>query len=286
MSNMLAIKNGMTVLGRQFVKHAPQIFMVAGSAGVVITGILTAKAAIESSKILEYKREDKRVDFINKMMETGKYEDVNDIPEELIKQASKLTAKEVIGSTWKYWIGPVTSGLATIGCNIGSERSSSMQNAALLTAYNANAEAFKEYVSKNEEVHGEKEHKKVMDEISKDHIQNAVIDETKIYNTGTGNTLIRCAYDGRLFYGDIDKIEKAARDISYDISANTNGLGDLNVSLNDFFDDIGYHDHTEGGDLVGFTPTNLLFIEWGSSYREDLKKAIVEMRFLNNPAPL
>lgn len=286
MSNMLAIKNGLTIVGKQFVKHAPQIFMVAGSAGVIITGVLTAKAAIKSSKILEYKREDKRVEFINNMMKTGLYEDESEIPEELIKQASKLTVREMVGSTWKYWIGPVSSGLATIGCNIGSERSSSMKNAALLTAYNATDKAFKEYINKNEEIHGEKEHKKVMDEISKDHIQDAVIDETKIYNTGTGNTLIRCAYDGRLFYGDIDKIEKAARDISYDISTNSNGLGELNVSLNDFFDDIGYNDHTEGGDLVGFTPTNLLFIEWGSSYREDLKKAVVEMRFLNNPAPL
>ena len=143
--NTLMISKGLSAAGKTFIKYSPQILTAAGCAGVILTGVLTAKAAIESSEILKYKKEEKKELFVRDMLQSGKYEKENDIPDELIKEASKLKAGEVVALTWKKWIGPISSGLATIGCNIGSERSSSMKNAALLTAYNATANEFKEY---------------------------------------------------------------------------------------------------------------------------------------------
>lgn len=285
MASQIIVSNGLKTLGRQIAKNAPRILTFAGVAGVIMTGAFAAKAALESSEILKYKKEEKRKIFIDQNLKAGLYDKEEDIPQILIDDATKLTAGEVLKLTWKHWIMPVSSGLATIGCNLGSDRLNYVRHASAISALEASKKVYNEYIAKNAELNGENEHKKVLDEISKDHIQNAEIVEDKIYNNGAGSTLIRCAYDGRMFYGDIDKIEKVAKEMAREIDAYQNDIGEMFISLNEFLNDCGVYDDTIAGKDNGFGPGNNIYVDWGSCYREDLRQAVLELRFLNDPVP-
>ena len=115
MANSVYFKRGCRRLVKALRRRAPLVCTVLGAAGVVATGILSAKAALDARDVLdEYERE--RVAGLSQR-------EVSALPETSIYTEIKLT--------WKKWVLPVLVGSASIAAMVLSHRLSKKQIMAL-----------------------------------------------------------------------------------------------------------------------------------------------------------
>lgn len=248
---LLGTANELVNFGR---KNATHLLTGFGIAGFVATSYFSVKSAFASRDAIRAARED-----------TAEKKD--------------LSKKDMFKIVWKYWIPPVVMGLVSAGCIIGSDAIINGRYTALFSAYKIAEKGLSEYQNKVKETLGEKTHDKVLNEITKDHIENEEIpsDDT-ILKSRTGNTIIRDHLNGRYFLGDKDAIDKAVIFISNEL---LDGSAEF-ISENDFFDDIGLYDHPSDGDKIGWGPGHLPFIEWRSYLKND-ETPVLEMEFKNKP---
>lgn len=205
-------------------KHSPEILIGIGIAGMLTTTVLAVKATPKALCLMEKKKQELDVDT--------------------------LPPVEVVKTTWKCYVPAAASGVASIACLIGSNKVNARRNAALATAYKLSETAFSEYRDKVVETIGEKKEKVVRDKISEEQIKNNPISKTDVIVTGKGNsTLCFDPLSHRYFYSSIEKINRAANKLNYEI--NTNPF-DSGVTLNDFYDEIGLAG-TMTGDNLGWT---------------------------------
>lgn len=276
---LLGAANELINFGR---KNATHLLTGFGIAGFVATSYFSVKSAFASRDAIRAAREDTAEKFIDDCMKSGLYENENDIPAKLIAERKDLSKKDMFKIVWKYWIPPVVMGLVSAGCIIGSDAIINGRYTALFSAYKIAEKGLSEYQNKVKETLGEKTHDKVLNEITKDHIENEEIpsDDT-ILKSRTGNTIIRDHLNGRYFLGDKDAIDKAVIFISNEL---LDGSAEF-ISEDDFFDDIGLYDHPSDGDKIGWGPGHLPFIEWRSYLKND-ETPVLEMVFKNKPLPI
>lgn len=203
---------------RTLVKHSPEILTGLGITGMITTTIMAVKAT------------PKALDIINDM----EYE-----------KGDILTPVEKVKATWKCYIPSAITGTLSITCLIGASSVSSKRNAVLATAYKLSESALKEYQEKVVETIGEKKEEKIRDAIAKDVIEHNPVKNNEVIITDNGDTLCYDAISGRYFKSNIDKINKIVNEL------NRTMLGDMYVSLNDFYYELGLKG-TDLGDQLGW----------------------------------
>ena len=122
-----------------FEKNSSTILSCIGAVGVVFTAVLTAKAAVKASKILEEAEEDK---------------------------GAELTAMETAKVTGLHYIPAAVVGVSTIACIFGANILNKRQQASLASAYAFINSSYKEYKSKLKELYGEEAHNNIVDAIA------------------------------------------------------------------------------------------------------------------------
>lgn len=210
-----------------FSKYSPEILTGIGIAGMITTTILAVKATPKALKLMDAKREELEL-----------------YPDE------KLTVGETIQATWKCYIPAAVCGVTSAACLIGASTENSKRKAALAAAYNLSASAFADYKDKVVETIGEKEERKVRDEIAKDQLQKKPVEQSAIIVNSNGNTRFFDSISKRRFISDIDKIKKVQNDLNARMIR-----GDDYVSLNDFYYEIGL-EGIDYGDDVGWNVFN------------------------------
>ena len=203
-------------------KHSPGILIGFGIAGMITTTVLAVKATPKALQLIDEKKNELDVDT--------------------------LTPIETVKTTWKCYVPAAVTGAASIACLIGSHSVNNKRNAALATAYKLSESAFSEYRDKVVETIGEKKEKTVRDKVSEEKVKNNPMLRSDIIVTGKGQTLCFDPLSSRYFYSDLEKINRAANKLNYDI--NTNPF-DSGVSLNDFYMEIGLP-CTMTGDSLGW----------------------------------
>ena len=133
--NGIIIKN----IGAAIKKAAPTILTIVGSAGVVVTAILTAKAGPKATKRIEEAKSIKNI-----------YDD------------EPLTKIETVKACWKCYIPSVIAGTATIGMIFCANLLNKRQQASLTAAYAFIDRSYRGYQKAVKEVFGEEGHNKVM----------------------------------------------------------------------------------------------------------------------------
>jgi hypothetical protein len=201
------------------IKHSSEILTGIGIAGLISTSILTGKATLKASKILEDERENRKEDISNN--------------------------KEIVKICWKPYIPAVMTGVASISCIIFASSQNYKRNAALATAYGLSETALREYKDKVVEVIGEKKEKSIKEAIAKDKIESNPVDSKEIIFTGKGETLCYDSISGRYFKSDIEDIKSACN------KANSELIKLGYISLNDFYYEIGL-EANKLGDLLGW----------------------------------
>lgn len=198
-------------------KHSPEILTGIGIAGMITTTVLAVKATPKALILIE--REKKKQDL------------------------DKLMPVETVKIAWPCYIPAAVTGVMSIACLIGASSVNVRRNAALATAYALSETALKEYRDKIKETIGDKKEQSVRDAIAKDRIERNPVSNREIIITERGNSLCYDVVSGRYFRSDIDKIKKIANEL------NRRMLDEMDVSLNDFYYEIGLSNTKLGNDL-------------------------------------
>lgn len=216
----LALSNLVKSIKTTIKSRSPEILTGIGIAGMIATSIMAVRATPKAIKLIEEKK--KEIDH------------------------DKLTPIETVQTTWKCYIPAVVTGVTSTACLIGASSVNARRNAALATAYSLSKTALSEYKDAVVETIGEKKEKVVRETISKEKLEKNPVTNSEVINTEKGTTLCYDGIFGRYFRSDRDTIIRAINKINRQIVA-----GDMYVSLNEFYDELGLS-HIDIGDRLGW----------------------------------
>lgn len=206
-----------------FVKHnSPTILTCIGAVGVVGTAILTGKAVLKASKLLEEAKEEKGED---------------------------LTPMETLQVAGPTYIPAVLTGVATITCIFGANTLNKKKQAALLSAYTLLDRSYKDYKEKVEELYGEGAGRNLRNELAKDKY-----DETNI-SVDDDKQLFYDEFSERYFESTMEKVLEAEYELNHIIAR------DCGAFLNEFYELLGI-DAVDYGDYVGWSSFALVEMYW------------------------
>lgn len=232
-------------LGRFVSKHSPEILTGLGIAGMVSATVASIKATPKAMAEIEAKKEELEM-----------------------SADEKLPVKEVIKSTWKYYIPTVSLITVSTACLIGSTTANNKQKAALATAYTLSETALKDYQEKVTEELGDKKAQKIRDAISKDKIENNPVTSNEIIITGNGNVLCYEPISEKYFESNIEHIKYVQNKL------NKNMFSDMYTSLNDFLYELGL-DSKFGCDLGWNVNRGLIDISFSTQLSPDNRPCLV-----------
>lgn len=218
------------------VQHrSPVILTGLAIGGLVSTVFLTAKATPKAKDILDrvQKQEGRR-------------------PKNL--QAIKLV--------WVCYIPPAVVGSLTIACIITAQSINTRRQSALAGAFAITENAFQEYRDHVVESFGKAKDRKIRDEL----VQKQVSENppsSELVVIGSGNVLCLDTYTGRYFESTMEKIRSSQNDFNQDLLQ-----GEMYLSVNEFYQYLGLPP-TVVGEQVGFSPENLLDIDFSTAMTDD-----------------
>ena len=221
-----------------FERHAPEILTGIGVAGMVTTTILAVKATPKACLL------------------------INDRKDEL--EVEKLSATELVKTTWKCYIPAALTCGASIACLVGASSVNFKRNAALATAYKLSEAALSEYKDAVIETIGEKKEQSVRDKVAEERLKKNPVSKSEVIVTGNGTTLCYDPVGNSDFKSNIQQIESAKNKL------NARMLSENYVSLNDFYDELGIGP-TKLGDDLGWDiyKDGLVEIAFSSQLAED-----------------
>ena len=219
-------------------RHAPEILTGIGVAGMVTTTILAVKATPKACLL------------------------INDRKDEL--EVEKLSATELIKTTWKCYIPAIMTCGVSIACLVGASSVNFKRNAALATAYKLSEAALSEYKDAVIETIGEKKEQSVRDKVAEERLKKNPVSKSEVIVTGNGTTLCYDPVGNSYFKSSIQQIESAKNKL------NARMLSENYVSLNDFYDELGIGP-TKLGDDLGWDiyKDGLIDIAFSSRLAED-----------------
>lgn len=229
----MQIKNIAMHVGNFIQKNSPYILTGLGCAGVVSTAIMTGKAAVKASRVIE-----------DAHIQKGKETSPDETPTPLsIKEKAKLT--------WKYFVPPIVMGATSVGCIIGAQSVNTRRHAALASLYTLSEQTLKDYRENVKEIVGKNKEEKAYEKVQQDRLITEPPKDGSIILTGKGETLFRDSYSGRYFKSDIETLRRIENELNHNI------VHQMWVALNDLYMLIGL-DEIKLGDDIGWDPDQLI----------------------------
>lgn len=201
--------NAIITAGRQIgqfaVQHSTTILTISAIGGVGATAVLTGRACVKASKLLE---------------------------EQNYNSPSKPTVKEKAKIIVPQAVPPVLMGAATIACILGAHKIHIRNQAAIAAAYtmvNSKYEDYKQAVVKEL---GENKEQKISTAAAQDRINRAYGDGNglNIIQTRFGNVLFMDDWSGRFFYSSYEAVQQAINSLT------AKAQNHIAVSVNDFYE--------------------------------------------------
>lgn len=207
--------------------HSSTILTVIGSAGVVLTAVMTAKATVKAVEIINEKECEKK---------------------------DELTKKEIFQATATTYLPVVLVGASTIVCVFGANALNKQQQAALISAYSLVDRSFKEYKEKLKELYGEEAHQKIINSIvvekaEKMHVHGAYLFcECSLVDPEDDDSPTKIFYDmysDRFFETTMSQVLHA----EYHLNRTFNLRG--YITLSEFYEFLGL-ESTQAHDVLGW----------------------------------
>lgn len=223
---------------QKFVKKNGSIILtIVGAAGVVGTSVLTAKATIKATQLVEIATEEK---------------------------GEALTKKETVRITAPAYIPAVLMGASTIACIFGANILGKRSQAALTSAYALLDQSYKDYKKKVQEIYGEEANDTISRELAKDKYD---AEEHKEENDE--KRLFYDDYSGQYFRASNETILRAEYELNKMVS---DGFG---ATVNDYFELVGLP-KTDYGDYVGWESGQLYSHYWSDWIHFTHQKVIMD----------
>lgn len=200
-------------------KNSPVILTAAGATGVITTAVLAVGVTPKALDLIEEAKNEKNVD--------------------------KLTPMETVKATWKCYIPAAISCATSVACIILANSIHAKRSAALATAYKLSETALLEYSNKVIETVGAEKEELIRDKVAEEQIKKTPASQTEVIVLGKDKTRFLDPLGGRYFETELEKVRRAESVL------NRRVIGEMYMSLNEFYDEIGIP-HTELGDLLGW----------------------------------
>lgn len=215
-------------------RHSPVIMTVIGVAGVITTAYLTAAASFKAARAID------------------------SVPEPAEDSTQRL--KDNASLIWKFYVPPVTTGVATIGAIAYASRLGSKRTAAAVSAYAITERAFANYRDKVVDEIGAHKEQVIRDDIARDVVNQK--SSTEVIIAGSGEVLCCELYTRRYFMCDMEQLRRAGNDINAQIN------NELYVTLDEFYDLIGL-DSTAHSSELGWDSDKLMELEFSTVLSPD-----------------
>lgn len=227
------------------IDNSPTILTTVGVIGTISTAYLTGMATFKAAEIISQE------EFI------------------LSAQGSnyKLTVKDKVEVSWKFYIPAVGVGVLSCGAIIAANHIGSRRTAAIAAAYTVSEKAFSEYKNKVVEKIGEKKERGFRNEIAQDEVNANPVSGREVIIVDSKGGLCYDSYSKRYFQSDMETLKKAQNDTNYQI------LNEMYASLSDFYQRIGLP-VTEYSEEVGWTTDRPLDVSFVPTFSEDQRPCI------------
>lgn len=240
----MADQNVFKSIGAFADKHSPEILLGFGIGGMITTVVLSVAATVKAVKAVDERHK--------QMRKTPK-------------------TREIIKTSWKYYIPAFITGTASIACLIGSNTVNSKRNAALATAYALSESAFKRYGEKVVETIGEKKERQIREKVSEEIVSEHPVNESRVILASNGETLCYDEISDNYFMSDMNRIQKAANDI------NRRLRDEMFIPLNDFYCELGLGNAKCGNLLGWYIEKGYLEVKFDTQLSNDGRPALVMM---------
>lgn len=239
--------------------HSPVILTALGVSGTILTAVLTGKATIEATRIVDH-------------MNSQRYQGTSDDP----GPETPAPPKEIVKAVWRLYIPPLSVAALTVTSIIGANRIGARRTAAMAAAYTIAERGFEEYKAKVTEKLGERKAREVHDEVQQDRVtKNPPPQGMGQLLVAPGDALCHDAYSDRWFKSSHQKLLAAQNEFNYRL------LNDDAQSLNDFYSILELP-HVRMGDMVGWTSMEKLELVLTATLTPDNQPAIA-VDFLFDP---
>lgn len=161
-------------VGFKIKKHSPEILIVAGTVGVVTSGVMACKATTKLDTILDKAKSD--VEAIHTATEKGEVAGVEYSKEDGKKDLTIVYAKTGV-ELIKLYAPAVAVGTLSLACIISSNNILRKRNVALAAAYATVDKSFKEYRGRVVERFGEELDKELKYNIRAREVEETVVDD-------------------------------------------------------------------------------------------------------------
>ena len=232
------------------IKRCPEILTGIGLAGMITATVLAVCATPKAVRLLDEKKK--------------------------ALNADKLPVTETVKATWKCYIPTAVTMVLSSACIIGANSVHVKRYAALGAAYALSESTFKEYRDKVVETVGDKKEQKVHDEIAKEKIEKQPVSSSEVIVTGKGETLCYDSISGRYFKSDMEKLRQAQNEL------NRRMISEMNISLNDFYAEIGLNEISIGDNIGWDINKGLIELGFSSQLADDGTPCLV-VDFRNPP---
>lgn len=243
--------NSLNRIGFRLKKSSPEILIVAGIVGTVVSTVMACKATTKVDDIIDEHKE--------------KLDDIREQAEEKKEECSGKDLVGVYASTSvkfvRLYAPSVTLGVMSVGSILMSHKILSKRNVALATAYATIDKSFKEYRTRVADRFGEEVETEIRHNIRTEEVQETVVDEDGVIHVETREAKI---FEGMAFsdysriFDRTNKLWEQAMDYNLmylnqvSVSANDRLRANGFLFLNDIYDDLGF-DKTVAGQSVGWT---------------------------------
>lgn len=234
--------------------NSPTILTAVGVAGTLTTAYLTGTATYKAAVILEEAKRSQPVMYGQNVI---------------------VPPKEYVKRTWRLYIPAMAVGTVTVGAIIFANRVSSRRGAALAAAYTILEKGFEEYKVKVVEKVGERDERKMRDEMEQERIDRHPVENREVILTGTDDQLCFDVWSARYFQSDMESLRKAQNDVNAQV------IHDGYATVADYYDMLGIP-QTEASTEVGWNTDKLLELRFTGTLASG-KKPCISVTFVPTP---
>ena len=236
-------------------RNAPKILKGVGYAGLIASPILAVIGTIPAVRAYDKRKEELGVE--------------------------KLPVKEIVKTTWKYYIPTVAVTSLSTAAAIKGDVMQDKRTALLAAAYGAAERTFADYKEKVVEQIGEDKAKLVDKEVLIKQADEAKKRDPYIQSTGYGDILFFEPTCATYFYSTTERVKSAFRDLSIQL------INENNVDLNDLYFLLNLRP-TEAGSMLGWNINRQSSINIslpGYADDPDFPNGVFMIKYDHAPAP-
>lgn len=206
-------------------QNSPVVLTALAVGGVILTGVLAARAVPKAIKMIEEEQEyrEEEADRRAKKEEKTLGKDYNEVFD---REYQEITKKDIFKLTWKTFVPPVLCGAITIGCIVGAQHINTVRQAVVAASYEALRNSYDDYRYHVREALDKKKYEEIEQKLREDKIDAVMKDrplttkEEDVLDAGAGAAIFVEPTTGHRWISTYEKVYRAIDDLNELLDSN------------------------------------------------------------------